>query len=196
MSNLKSSFMGIELKNPIIIGASPMSSNTDELKKLEEAGAAAVIYRSLFEEQIQLEKAQMDDELDEYKERHAEMISLFPRIEHAGPEEHLVNLRKAKESISLPMFASLNAIYKETWLEYAKLIQETGVDGLELNFYATPKDSKISGDTIEKLQLEILKEIKKIVTIPVSVKLSSFYSNVLNYIKQLDLAGADGLGII
>jgi dihydroorotate dehydrogenase (fumarate) len=192
MSNLKTKFMGIELKNPIIVGASPMTSNTDDLKKIEEAGAAAVVYRSLFEEQIQLEKAQLDDEITEYTERNAEMVTLFPRIEHAGPEEHLVNLRKAKESVSLPMFASLNAIYQETWLDYAKLIQETGVNGLELNFYLTPKDTEITGESIEKLQLEILSKIKKVVTIPVSLKLSSFYTNPLNFIKKADLAGANG----
>ena len=192
MSNLKTKFMGIELNNPIIVGASPMTSNTDDLKRLEEAGAAAVVYRSLFEEQIQLERAQFEDEMVEYNERHAEMITLFPRIEHAGPEEHLVNLRKARESVSLPMFASLNAIYKETWLEYAKLIQETGVNGLELNFYVTPKDFETDSDTIEKQQLEILNEIKKVVTIPVSLKLSSFYSNPLNFIKQADKEGANG----
>lgn len=195
MSNLKTKHMGIELKNPIIIGASPLSSNIDDLKRIEEAGAAAIVYRSLFEEQIQLEKAQMQDELEEYTERHAEMITLFPRIEHAGPEEHLVNLRKARESVSIPMFASLNAIFKETWLEYAKLIEETGVDGLELNFYAVPKDNDITGAAIEKQQLEILREIKKVVTIPVSVKLSAFYSNPLNFMTQLDSAGADGLVI-
>jgi dihydroorotate dehydrogenase (fumarate) len=193
MSNLRTKYMGIELKNPIIVGASPMTSNTEDLKKLEEAGAAAVVYRSLFEEQIQLEKAQLDDEITEYTERNAEMITLFPRIEHAGPQEHLVKLRKARESVSLPMFASLNAIYEETWIEYAKLIQETGVNGLELNFYTTPKDAEITGASIEKLQLEILTKIKKAISIPVSLKLSSFYSNPLHFIRQADAAGANGV---
>jgi dihydroorotate dehydrogenase (fumarate) len=192
MSNLKTKYMGIELSNPIIVGASPMTSNIDDLKRLEKAGAAAIVYRSLFEEQIQLEKAQFEDEMVEYTERHAEMITLFPRIEHAGPEEHLVNLRKARESVSLPMFASLNAIYNETWLEYAKLIQETGVNGLELNFYNTPKNFELAGESVEKQQLEILKEIKKVVTIPVSLKLSSFYSNTLNFINKADKEGANG----
>jgi len=193
MSNLRTNYMGIELKNPIIVGASPMTSNTDDLKKLEEAGAAAVVYRSLFEEQIQLEKAQLDDEITEYTERNAEMVTLFPRIDHAGPQEHLVKLRKARESVSLPMFASLNAIYEETWIEYAKLIQETGVNGLELNFYTTPKDAEMTGASIEKLQLEILTKIKKVVSIPVSLKLSSFYSNPLNFVKLADATGANGV---
>jgi len=192
MTDLKTKYMGIELKNPLIIGASPMTSDVEDLKKIEEAGAAAFVFRSLFEEQIQLEKAQLDDELEEYTERHAEMITLFPHIEHAGPQEHLHKVRKAREATSIPMFASLNAIFKETWIEYAKLLEETGIDGLELNFYSVPKDVDINAVAIEKQQIEILKEIKKVVTIPVSVKLSPFYTNPLNFITALDQAGADG----
>lgn len=193
MANLTTNYLGVPLKNPIIVGASYLTSDTDNLKKLEDAGAAAFVYKSLFEEQIQLERAQMEDDFEEYAERHAEMISLFPRLEHAGPEEHLHNIRKARESVSVPMFASLNAIFKETWIDYAKQIEETGVDALELNFYAVPKDNDISGSAIEKQQIEILREIKKEVSIPVSVKLSPFYSNPLNFIKEIDLAGADGV---
>jgi dihydroorotate dehydrogenase (fumarate) len=193
MANLKTNYLGIELKNPIIVGASNLVADNDNLKRLEDAGAAAIVYKSLFEEQIQLERAQMDDELDEYAERHAEMTTLFPHIEHAGPKEHLFNLEKAKKSVSIPIVASLNAIFKETWIDYAKQIEQTGVDGLELNFYAIPKDDDITGDSIEKQQITILKEIKKSVKIPVSVKLSPFYSNPLNFIKEIDKAGADGV---
>jgi dihydroorotate dehydrogenase (fumarate) len=191
MTNLKTSYMGIDLKNPLIAGASNLSASIDDLKLLEDSGIAAVVYKSLFEEQIQLEQAQLNDELDEYTERHAEMITLFPNIEHAGPQEHLYNLRKAKETLSVPVIASLNAIFRESWIEYAQLIQETGVDGIELNFYYVPKDSDIIGSIIEKQQIEILQEIKKVVNIPVSVKLSPFYSNPLSFINQLDAAGAD-----
>ena len=191
MINLKTKYMGIELKNPLIVGASFLVTETDNLKKIEEAGASAIVYKSLFEEQIQLERVQLDNELDEYTERHAEMLTLFPHIEHAGPEEHLHNLRKARESVSIPFFASLNAIYKETWVEYAKLIEQTGVDGIELNFYAVPKSHENNALEIEKQQLEVLKEIKKSVKIPVSVKLSPFYTNPLNFIHQLDKAGVD-----
>jgi dihydroorotate dehydrogenase (fumarate) len=193
MSNLKTEYMGMELKNPIIAGASPISSNMNDMKKLEDAGAAAIVYRSLFEEQIQLERAQMEDDMEEYAERHAEMLTLFPHIEHAGPQEHLLNLRKAKESVSIPVIASLNAIFKETWIEYAQQLEETGIDGIELNFYAVPKNSDITGIAIEKQQIEILKEIKKLVSIPVSVKLSPYYSNPLNFIAELDKTGVDGI---
>ncbi|MGC9344275.1 MAG: dihydroorotate dehydrogenase-like protein, partial [Bacteroidales bacterium] len=136
MANLKTNYLGIELKNPIIVGASDLVSKVENLKAAEQAGAAAIVYKSLFEEQIQLENYQMDRQMSDYNERHAEMINLFPNIDHAGPREFLHNLKKAKESVSIPLIASLNAIYKESWIEYAKLIEDTGVDALELNFYA------------------------------------------------------------
>jgi dihydroorotate dehydrogenase (fumarate) len=191
MTNLKTSYMGLELKNPIVVGASNLVTDINSLKQMEEAGAAAVVFKSLFEEQIQLETAQMDDELDEYTERHAEMISLFPNMEHAGPREHLVNVQKAREALSVPLIASLNAVYDETWLEYAKLLEDKGVNGLELNFYAVPRDPGVSGEDIIKHQIEILKKVKSHVSIPVSVKLSPFYANPLNVVKRMDKAGVD-----
>ena len=191
MTKLKTSYMGLDLKNPIIVGASNLVNNPENLKKMEEAGAAAVVYRSLFEEQIQLEAAQMDDELDEYAERHAEMTSLFPNLEHAGPREHLMNVRKAREVLSIPLIASLNAVYKETWLEYAKLLEDTGVDGLEMNFYYVPRDASVDGSEIIETQVAILKEVKSSISIPVSVKLSPFYANPLNVIRRMDKTGVD-----
>ena len=182
MADLKTKYLGIELKNPIIAGASNLVSNRDNLKQMEEAGAAAIVYKSLFEEQIQLEKLELDEDLSEYKERNAEMISLFPDLEHAGPSEHLMNLRLAKESVSIPLIASLNCVFTETWVEYAKLIQETGVDALELNFYYVPLDAKLDGRNIVDQHLEILKSVKQALKIPVSVKLSPFYANPINVI--------------
>ncbi len=192
MANLKTNYLGIELKNPVIIGASNLVTNINNIKKAEENGAAAIVYKSLFEEQIQLESAQMEDELHEYDERHAEMVSLFPSIEHAGPEEHLLNLRKVKESVNIPVIASLNAIYKETLVEYAQLIEETGVDALELNFYYVPRDTTTDGRSVNERQVGILKAVKESVKLPVSVKLSPFYANPLNIISQMDQAGAGG----
>jgi dihydroorotate dehydrogenase (fumarate) len=191
MTNLKTNYMGLELKNPIVVGANNLVANVNSLKQMEEAGAAAVVFKSLFEEQIQLEAAQMDDEMDEYAERHAEMTSLFPTLEHAGPREHLMNVQKAREALSIPLFASLNAIYDETWLEYAKLLEDKGVDGLELNFYSVPRDPGVDGEDIIKSQLEILKKVKGSISIPVSVKLSPFYANPLNVIDRMDKAGVD-----
>lgn len=191
MTNLKTNYMGLELKNPIVVGANNLVTNVNSLKQMEEAGAAAVVFKSLFEEQIQLEAAQMDDEMDEYAERHAEMTSLFPNLEHAGPREHLMNVQNARKALSIPLIASLNAIYNETWLEYAKLLEDKGVDGLELNFYSVPRNPDVSGEDIIKDQIEILKKIKSSISVPVSVKLSPFYANPLNVISRMDKAGVD-----
>jgi len=191
MINLKVYYMGFELRNPIIVGASNLAIKPDNLKRMEDAGAAAIILKSLFEEQIQLESLQMDEEMGEYSERHAEMISLFPTLEHAGPREHLMMVKKAKESVTIPVIASLNAIYRETWLEYAKLLEDTGVDGLEVNFYAVPREMEKTGESIEQEQIEILKEIKSSISIPISVKLSASYSNPLNLINRMDKTGVN-----
>ena len=191
MNKLKTTYMGIEMNNPIIIGASNLVTNTDTLKKAEELGAGAIVYKSLFEEQIQLESFQLDEKMTEFNDLNAEMVQIHPNIQHAGPDEHLLNLRKAKESITIPLIASLNAVNDETWLKYARLISQTGVDGIELNFYQIPLDFDKSAKEIEDRQINILKEIKQNISIPVSVKLSPDYSNILNFIKKLDEAEAD-----
>lgn len=193
MIDLSTTYMGLKLKNPIIAGASNMSSDLNQLKKLEEAGAAAIVYKTLFEEQIHLESAQMDDEMGSFDEMNAEMLSLYPKLKHAGAEVHLVNFRKAKETLSIPIIASLNCLEDETWMEYARLLEKAGADGLELNFFYVPKDFETEGISIEEHQLELLRLVKSKVTIPVSVKLSSFYSNPLNIISRFDKVGAAGL---
>lgn len=193
MAELSTTYMGLKLKNPLVLGASNMVNNIDQLKKAEEAGVAAIVYKSLFEEQIQLESLQLDEELHEYDFRAAEMEKIFPEIEHAGPKEHLLGLRKVKESLSIPVIASLNAIYNPTWIEYAKLLEETGVDGLELNFYRVPISSDADAKMIEDHQVKILKEVKETVKIPVSVKISSFYTNPIQFISKLNHAGANGI---
>lgn len=191
MANLKTSYMGIELKNPVIVGASNIVNNLENVKKAEAAGAGAIVYKSLFEEQIQLENAQLDDKLSEYSERNAEMVNLFPNIEHAGPEEHLFNLARVKKAIKIPVIASLNAMIKTSWIDYAKKIEDMGVDALELNFYYVPRDVNFDGNDIVSEQVDILKAVKQAVKIPVSVKLSPFYANPLNLVSKLDEAGAD-----
>jgi len=187
--------LGIALKNPIIAGESIMSADLSRLIKLEKAGAAAVVYKTLFEEQINLESAQFDDQLEAMGGLHAEMTSLYPKLQHAGPEAHLVNLRKAKESLDIPVIASLNCLYDNTWVEYARLVEKTGVDGLELNFYFVPGDFEADGRSMEEAHIDLVKTIKSKITIPVSVKLSSFYSNPLNFISRLDKAGVNAIVI-
>ena len=193
MQDLRTSYMGIDLKNPIIIGANNMLKDLDNVKKIEDAGAAAIVYKSLFEEQILLEKIQLQDEIEEYSERHAEMTSIYPAMEHAGPKKHLFELKKIKETVSIPVIASLNAIHDEVWIEYAKKIEETGVDGIEFNFYYVPADYNKSGSDIESSQIEIIQKAKKEVSIPISIKLSHFYTNILNFINKMDQEGVKGL---
>jgi dihydroorotate dehydrogenase (fumarate) len=183
--------MGVSLKNPLILGASNLVNNIDKLKQAEEAGVAAIVYRSLFEEQIQLEDYELSSQLEAYDERNAEMIKLFPRIEHGGPKEHIHNLKEVIDTLSIPVFASLNAIYEESWVEYATLLEKAGAAGLELNFFSVPRDFNRSGHDIIQQQIGFLKAVKEAVSIPVSVKLSPFYTNVLKTIKDLDEAGAD-----
>jgi len=181
--------MGIEIDNPIVAGASNLVTKPDNLKKLEESGVGAIVYKSLFEEQIQLESLQFDEKLNEFNDIHAEMLTMHPQLDYEGAEDHLLNLRNAKESISIPLIASLNAVNIETWVEYAKLIAQTGVDGIELNFYPNQLDLNREASDIEKEQLLIVTEIKKNIAIPVSVKLSPDYTNTLNHIKKLDDLG-------
>lgn len=191
MADLSTTYMGIKLKNPLILGACNLVTKPDTIKQIEQAGIGAIVYRSLFEEQIQLENLQLDEELSEYENRNAEMTNLFPGLEHAGPKEHLYNVEKLKRSVNVPVFASLNAIYEPTWVEYAKELEKTGVDGLEINLYAVPGYFEVTGHTIEEKQVQIVKAVKKAVKIPVSVKISMFYTNPLNFIKKVDEAGAD-----
>jgi dihydroorotate dehydrogenase (fumarate) len=192
MIDLKTTYLGLDLKNPVILGASNLVTKIDNLKRAEEAGAAAIVYKSLFEEQIQLEAAQMDDELEEYNERNAEMVKLFPTIEHAGPEEHLVNLRKVKESLKIPVIASLNAIYTESWIDYAQQLEQTGVDALEFNFFYVPRDMETDGRDVNNQQLEIIRAVKPKIKLPISVKLSPFYANPLNIVSLMDKMGVNG----
>jgi len=194
MADLKTRYMGIDLKNPLIIGASNLVTDIDNLRRIEMAGAAAVVYKSLFEEQIQLENLELFERKNEYSERNAEMVNLYPVSISGTPDilEHLLALKKAKESISIPVFASINAILEETWIDYAKKIEETGVDGLELNFYSLPLNEENGSEDIEAKQISVLKNVKAAVSIPVSVKLSSYHTNPLKHISDLENAGADG----
>lgn len=191
MANLTTKYMGITLKNPIIVGACNLVEKTENLRRMEEAGAAAIVYRSLFEEQIQLENLQMMEDMDEFAERNAEMRNLFPDMEHAGPEEYLHNLQKAVDSVSIPVFGSLNAVNMETWVEYAEEIEKVGVAGIELNLYSLPTDFEIMGKAMVSEQLDILEAVRKAVKIPIAIKLSPYYTNPLYVIKEMDKKGVN-----
>jgi len=195
MADLSTKYMGIKLKNPVIVGACNLVAEIDNLKRMEQAGAAAIVYKSLFEEQIQLESLQMSEQMEEFTERNAEMISMFPDIEHAGPEEYLMELSKAVKAVDIPVFGSLNAVNMETWEEYAKKIEEIGVAGLEINLYHVPSDHEIIGKAIINEQLDIVELVKNSVKIPVAVKLSPYYTNPLQVINEMDRIGMDAFVI-
>ena len=192
MADLSCTYLGLELKNPVIAGASAFTQNVQTIKRIEEAGAGALVISSLFEEQVQLSNYLLDEALQAANDSFAEMTSMFPNVEHAGPEEHLMWVKRAKEAVDIPVIASLNAVNAETWVEYAKKLEGTGVDALELNFYSMPHDFDKDSAAVEAEQLEILSNIKKTVKIPISVKLSSFFTSPLNFIKKLDDTGVDG----
>jgi len=193
MSDLKTSYMGINLKNPLILGACNISENTESAKMLEEDGIAAIVFKSLFEEQIILEKIQLNEFRDEYAERHAEMVSVFPSISHGGPKEHLYKLKKLRDAVKIPLIASLNCVNKQTWVEYAKQLEETGVDGLELNFYSSPAASKKQKNTdIEKMQLDTVESIISSINIPASVKMNYFFTNIGDIVFDMAKIGIKG----
>lgn len=187
--------MGIELKSPIIAGASNLSMDIHKLQKLEEAGVAAIVYKSLFEEQVQLENLELSELKTEYEHRHAEQVTLFPNSQSVpeSPDDYLLHLRKAKEAISIPLIASLNAVTDEVWVDYARKVEQTGVAGIELNFYSLPEEAKGEHGEIERKQVETLRKVKAAVKIPVAVKLTSYYTNAMAFVTELDKAGADAV---
>jgi dihydroorotate dehydrogenase (fumarate) len=191
--NLSTKYLGLELKNPIIVGASNLVTDVKMLKKLEAAGAAAIVYKSLFEEQIQLENLELDQDMTDYDERNAEMTSLYQSdLFESGPEEFLMNFEDARKALSIPLIASLNCVNFDVWTEYAVKLEAAGADALELNFYNNPKDFEIDGRSILSEEMDVIEAVKKVVKIPVSVKLSPFYTNPLYVVKEMDRKGANG----
>lgn len=192
MINLETRFMGIALKNPIVVGASNLCIAPDNLKKMEDAGAAAIVFKSLFEEQVQLENYEMSNVMEGYNERHAEMLRLFPGLDHDGPGEYLMMLEKAVSAVNIPVFASLNAVNPETWPAWAEKLVQTGIAGLELNFYFIPLEFNASGRDVIDSQLAAIESVKQKVNIPLSVKLSPYYTNPLGTMRRMAESGANG----
>jgi dihydroorotate dehydrogenase (fumarate) len=191
--DLSTTYLGLKLKNPIIVGASNLVTDLSIIKKLEDAGAAAIVYKSLFEEQIHLENLELDQDMTDYNDRNAEMTSIFPSdMYEASPDEFLMHFKEARNAVNIPMIASLNCVYDDTWYEYAKKLEEAGADALELNFYNNPRDFDMEGRSILNEELDTIEGVKKTVKIPVSVKLSPFYTNPLYTINEMDKRGANG----
>ena len=195
MSDLTTKYMGLALKNPIVPSASPLSKRLSTIKAMEDAGAAAVTMYSLFEEQIHIEALSQHLAVEQSAFMSAEATAYFPKAGDyvSGPDGYLEQIRKAKEAVGIPIIGSLNGVTTGGWTRYAKLIEEAGADALELNVYLIPTRLNLSSDGVENSYLEILREVKAQVTIPVAMKLSPFFSSTPNMVHRLDRAGVDGL---
>ena len=193
--DLKTKYMGLELKNPIVPSASPLSENVDTIKKMEDAGAGAVVMFSIFEEQVQKEAAKLDEGLTAGSESFAESLSYFPEVGdyRVGPEKYIEIVNKAVEAVDIPIIGSINGISHEGWIDYAKKIEDAGAKGIELNVYYIPTDLELSGGLVERMYIDILKAVKGAVSVPVALKLNPFFSAMANMAKQFDEAGADAL---
>ena len=193
--NLTTNYLGLLLKNPIVASSSPLSHTVDSIRRLEDAGAAAVVMYSLFEEQIGFDSYYIDYHLTQGIDSHAESISYFPdmRSYNVGPDEYLNLIRRAKEAVDIPIIGSLNGASVGGWTDYASLIEDAGADALELNIYYLPTNIEISGLEVERLYLEILSAVREVVSIPIAVKLSPFFSSIANMASGLAQRGADGL---
>jgi dihydroorotate dehydrogenase (fumarate) len=193
--DLSTKYLGLKLRSPLVVSASPMSEDIDNIKRMEDAGAAAVVLYSLFEEQLSQDRLELDENLQRGTDSFAEALSYFPEPDdfRLGPEEYLKHVAAAKKAARIPIIASLNGSSEGGWTDYAKKIQQAGADALELNIYYIPTDPNLTGTEVEMTYLDILKSVKANVTIPVAVKLSPFFSNFANMAKRLDQAGANGL---
>ena len=193
--DLSTTYMGLKLKNPLVPSASPLSHSLDGMKRLEDAGASAIVMYSLFEEQIEHEVRELNHYTQYGTESFAEALSYFPDAGeyNLGPEQYLEHLSKAKASLEIPVIASLNGISTGGWTSYAKKIEEAGADALELNVYYIPADGTLTGREVEQRYIDVLKAVKASITIPVAVKLSPFFSAMANMAAQLDAAGANAL---
>ena len=193
--DLSTTYLGKKLKNPLVPSASPLSRDESAIKLMEDAGAGAVVLESLFEEQILHEKNEMDHYLSQGTESFAESLSYFPDgdMYNFGPDEYLDHIRKSKEAVDIPIIASLNGVSTGGWIEYARKMQQAGADAIELNSYYLATDPEKESRVIEDNYVEILTEIKKVVTIPVALKLSPYFTSLSAMAKRFDEAGADAL---
>jgi dihydroorotate dehydrogenase (fumarate) len=187
--------MGMTLRSPLIVSASPLSEYIQNIKMMEEAGAGAVVLYSLFEEQIRLEQHELHFHTTHGTESFAEALSYFPDLDEykMGPDEYLNHIRKAKESVKIPVIASLNGSTLGGWTEYAREMAKAGADAIELNIYYIPTDMDLSGSNVEQTYIDILRSVKSVVDVPVAIKLSPYFSNMANMARRFDDAGANAL---
>jgi dihydroorotate dehydrogenase (fumarate) len=195
MTSLKTRYLGLELKNPVVVSASPLAKEIAGIRQMEDGGAAAVVLHSLFEEQIDLEASLLDRAFSSGAALSAEALSVFPQATDykLGPDAYLEHIRKAKQAVSIPIIASLNGVSNGGWIRYAKLMEEAGADALELNIYYLPADPALTAGQIEEMYTELVATMNSTLRIPLAVKLGPYFSAFANFAKHLDMAGADAL---
>lgn len=193
--DIKTKYLGLELKNPIVPSASPLSRNLDSMKRLEDSGAAAIVMYSLFEEEIAHESEELDHYLHYGTESFAEALTYFPKVDEYNlePDAYIELLRKAKESLSIPVIPSLNGITPGGWTKYARHFEDAGADAMELNVYYIPTDPRLNPSDVEERYIEVLTTVRDSVSIPLAVKLSPYFSSLSNFAHRAVGAGANGL---
>lgn len=195
MMDLSTTYLGFKLPHPLMPGASPLVDDLDMVRRLEDAGAAAIVMHSLFEEQIVHEEITQHLHLAAAEGSHAEALTYFPGVESfaLGPEEYLEQVARLKSAVRVPVIASLNGTSPERWMEFSRLIEQAGADALEVNFYYLATDPRENGEDVERRTLSVLTAVRDAVRIPVAVKLSPFFSALAQMAHSLDIQGADGL---
>jgi dihydroorotate dehydrogenase (fumarate) len=195
MIDLSTRYLGLTLASPLVASASPLCESLDNVRAMEDAGAGAVVLHSLFEEQIDVESAHLDRYLTHGAESYPEALDYFPDLAtyNLGPEGYLEHVRRAKEAVAIPVIGSLNGVSTGGWIEYAKKIEQAGADALELNVYYVPTDPALSGVQVERMYIDLVRDVKASVSIPVAVKLGHAFSALANFARHLDVVGADGL---
>jgi len=195
MTDLSTTYLGLKLKNPLVASASPFPKKLENIRRMEAAGLSAVVLHSLFEEQITFESNELDHFLNAGTESFAEALTYFPDLEkyNIGPEPYLELIRKARESVQIPIIASLNGISTGGWVDYARKIEQAGAHALELNLYYLPVDPNLSGAELEEAHVRLVRDVRAKVRIPLAVKLSPFFTALPQMARRLVEAGADGL---
>ncbi len=198
MIDLSTTYLGLKLRNPLVVSASPLTEDIDNLRRMEDAGAAAVVMHSLFEEQITLESSELDRQLSQGAESYAESVAYFPemRAYNLGPEGYVKHIRRAKDAVRIPIIGSLNGVSRGTWtnwLDYARHIEDAGADALELNIYFIPTNPQVTGEQVEQLYCDLVRAVKGNLRIPLAVKIGPYFSSMIHLALQLEQAGADAL---
>src|SRR5580704_11860416 len=197
MIDLSTNYLGLRLRNPIVVSASPLSEKLENFPRMRDAGAGAIVMYSLFEEQIEAESENIDSALEYGANSYAESTSYLPDMPkyHVGPDRYLDLLQKAKKSVDIPVIASLNGKSRGGWSRYAQYMEEAGADALELNIFNVPTDPSISASQLEDGYIELVRAIRRQIKIPIAVKLGPYFTSLANFARRLSEAGSDGIVI-